>query len=504
MRRVAYVGFLVAFAVGCRPGVQSTGTATQLPPSSDGKIPITTRSDDARALFLRGRTLNENLQTHEAHALFLQAVAADPSFAFGEYSVATTSPTARELSSHLAKAVSLAENASPGERLVIKVFEARNHGDPERARQYAESLVVQYPKDERAHWALANSYSAQQQYEKAIDEFRAAIAINTNYSLAYNQLGYAYRSAGRMAEAESAFKQYIALVPNDPNPYDSYAELLMKLGRFDESIAQYQKALAIDAHFSGSFVGIAADEMLAGRYDAAVAEAERYFAAARDDGERRTALLNLAMIHVDHGATDDALRTMERRYAIARSIGDTVNMAGDGVLIADVLLEAGRVDAARGRYAQAHVLLAASSVEAEVKRDDALGWHYDLARTHIAKHDLKSARTEALAYAAGATTRHNDVRVRQSHELNALVANAEKRFDESLAELAMADQQNPAVWLAKARAYAGSGDRAKAQESNEQAIHMNILPTFPYVFTRASLAAATRSATSESVVGTRR
>lgn len=504
MRRVAFAGCLFAFTAGCRPGVQPSASTAQSASNTDGKIPITTRSDTARALFLRGRTLNENLQTHEAHALFLQAVAADPSFAFGEYSIATTSPTARELSTHLGKAVSLARHASLGEQLVISVFEARNHGDPERARQFAESLVVQYPKDERAHWALANSYSAQQKYERAIEEFRAAIAINPSYSLAYNQLGYAYRSAGRMEDAESAFKQYIALVPNDPNPYDSYAELLMKLGRFDESISQYCKALAIDAHFSGSFVGIAADEMLAGRYDAAVAEAERYFTVARDDGERRTALLNLAMIQVDRGATDEALRTMERRHAIARAAGDTVNMAADGVLIADILLEAGRVDAARARYAQAHVLLAASSVDADVKRDDALAWHYDLARTHIAARDLKSARTEAVAYATDAAARHNDVRIRQSHELNALVALADKRFDESLAELAMADQQNPAVWSARARAYAGLGDTARSQESIERATHMNILPTFAYVFSRASLAAATRSATSESAGGTRR
>lgn len=503
MRRITYAGCFFAFLLGCRPSGQS-GVAARADSSNDEKIPITTRSEEARALFLRGRALNENLQTHEAHAVFQQAVTLDPTFAFGEYSLASTSPTARDLAEHLEKAIALAEHASSGERLLMLALRARNHGDPELARQFAESLVVHYPKDERAHWALANACSAQQKYECAIAEFRSAIALNSNYSLAYNQLGYAYRSAGRMAAAERAFKQYIALVPNDPNPYDSYAELLMKLGRFDESIVQYRKALSIDEHFSGSFVGIAADEMLAGRYDAAVAQAERYFAVARDDGQRRTAMLTLAMIHVDRGATDDALRAMQRRYAFARAIGDSVNMSGDGVLIADILLEAGRVEAARARYAQSHVLLAASSVATGLKNDDALAWHYDLARASIAKRDVRTARTEALAYTNGANARHNDARIRQAHELNALVALAEKRFDESLAELAMADQQNPAVWAAKARAYTGLGDSAKARASIEQAMHMNILPTFPYVFTRASLAGATRSATSENAGGTPR
>ncbi len=500
MRQIAYAGCLFALAIGCQPVPQSTRSAA-LPSQGDGKIPITTRSEEARAIFLRGRALNENLQTHEAHALFQQAVVLDPSFAFGEYSLAATSPTAKDLAEHFQKALVLADNASSGERLIILGLQARQHGDPEGQRQLAESLVVQYPMDERAHATLANACAAQQMYDRAIAEFRAAIALNPNYSLAYNQLGYAYRSAGRMTAAETAFTRYIALVPNDPNPYDSYAELLMKVGRFDESIAQYRKALSIDEHFAGSFVGIAANEMLAGRYDAAIAESERYFAVARDDGQRRTALLTIAMIHVDQGATAKALRAMERRYAIARAINDAGSMSIDGVMIADILLEAGQVNAARDRFTHAHAQLATSSGSAEVKRDDALAVHYDAARVALAKGDVKSAQVEAQAYASGATARHNDARIRQSHELSGLVALAAKQFYKSLAEFAAADQQNPAVWAATARAYAGLGESARAHELTERASHMNILPTFPYVFTRASFAAATRSATSGSVDG---
>ena len=44
----------------------------------------------------------------------------------------------------------------------------------------------------------------------------------------------------------------------------------------------------------------------------AVAESERYFRVARDDRERRSALLNLTMTYVDQGATDRALGALER------------------------------------------------------------------------------------------------------------------------------------------------------------------------------------------------
>jgi tetratricopeptide (TPR) repeat protein len=466
-----------------------------------GKIPITTRSEQARTLFLRARALNETLQPHEAHALFEQAVAADPAFAMGEYYLASTAPTAKELAEHLQKAVALASHVSPGERLTILAFQARNHAEPARARQLAESLTILYPRDERAHSALGILYSGTQQYDKAIVEYQKAIELDPKYSIAYNQLGYAYRSVRKMEAAEAVFRKYIALIPNDPNPYDSYAELLMKSGRFAESIAQYRKALSLDPHFGGSHVGIAANEMLSGRHGDAIAELEKYYDTARNDTERRTALLNEAMVNVDRLAAADALHAMERSLAIARATSDTANMVADKIVMADILLEAGRLDAARDTYNQAHQLAAASTLPIAVKQDDDLAWHYNMARVALAQHDLGAARAEAAAYLSGAAARKNDARVRQAHELNGLIALHDKHYEESLTELAMADQESPAVWYAMARAHAGKGDVAKAKEMSDAAVRMNILPTFPYVFTRAAIAGATHSATSESVRG---
>ncbi len=491
MRRAAFVCSFLAIAA-C--------AAAQ----DDGKIPITTSSDEARRLFLAGRAANENLQTHEGHALFERAVAADPAFALGEYSIAATAPTARDQAEHLRKALALSVNVSPGERLMILAMQARTNADPARALLFAESLATLYPRDERARWILANAFSARQQYDSAIAQFEHAIAINHSYALAYNQLGYAFRGAGKLDSAESIFRQYIALIPGDPNPYDSYAELLMKMGRFDESIEQYRRALSKDPHFGGSFVGIAADQMYAGRYPEAVAEAHAYLDSARDDGERRTALLTLAMIYVDEGMTDSAVAVMHRRYDLAGAEGDTINISGDFYEIGDILLEAGRLDMALVHYRRARDLLAASSVPVDLKLDNDLAWHCTAGRLAIARHSIDAARGEAEACQSAAASRHNDARLRQAHELNGLVAIESRSFDAGLSELAQADQQSPAVILAMAKAYAGKGDMARSLQLSSEAAHMNILPTLPYVFTRRALAAASRSAMSGSAPGTPR
>ena len=183
---------------------------------------------------------------------------------------------------------------------------------------------------------------------------------------------------------------------------------------------------------------------------------------------------------------------MDLSRAIAEKNGDSVSMASDDATAADILLEAGRWDAARGRYKRAHDLVAASGVAPGVKEDDLLASHHDAARLAIAANDLAAARREAAAYFSGATARKDDVRIRQAHLLNGLVALAEKQFDRCLSELAQADQEDPSVWYAMARAEAGKGNMARANELTLRAANMNILPTLPYVLTRAAIAGATR------------
>jgi tetratricopeptide (TPR) repeat protein len=123
--------------------------------------------------------------------------------------------------------VKLSDEASEGERLMILVAEAGGNAQPKKAFELAQELVSKYPDDERAHFILGNQYFGQQGHDKAIEQYRKAIALNPKFSGAYNSLGYAYRPLEKYADAEQAFRKYIELIPDDPNPYDSYAELLI-------------------------------------------------------------------------------------------------------------------------------------------------------------------------------------------------------------------------------------------------------------------------------------
>ena len=187
------------------------GNASSSTPSSttaqNGKIAVTTSSEDARKEFIAGRELAEKLRITDSIPHFDKAISLDPNFALAELNRANVSPTAKEFFEHLNKAVALADKASDGERMLIQANEAGANGNPTKQKEILEKLVAAYPNDERAHFTLGGYYFGQQDFSQAINHYKHATQIAPAYSTAYNILGYAYRQNEAYGDAENAFKK---------------------------------------------------------------------------------------------------------------------------------------------------------------------------------------------------------------------------------------------------------------------------------------------------------
>jgi tetratricopeptide (TPR) repeat protein len=492
--------FLLAFAAGvtfaCAKKAAAAPTAETQPAaaapaaSSSAKIPVTTASAKARTAFLEGRDLAEKLRITDSHEHFEKAASLDPNFALAELNLATSAPTGKEFFDHLGKAVSLAGKASDGERLLILATEAGANANPAKQKEYLDQLVAAYPNDERAHFNLGGYYFGQQEYTQAIEHYRKATEIAPDYSTAWNILGYAYRQNDDFENAEKAFQKYIALIPNDPNPYDSYAELLLKMGRFEESIAQYRKALAIEPNFLASHFGIAADLMYMGKPDEAAAEIAQMTKKARNDGERRLAMFVRTVLLVDGGKLSQALAEVDKQYALGQKTNDVPAMAGDLQLKGNILLEMGKPADAKAAFERAVTTFQGSNLSQEVKNNNKLVSHYNLARAAIAQKDLAGAKSHAEEFRKGADAANNPNQVKLAHELAGLIAMAEKNYPTAISELQQANQQNPQNLYRLCQAYQLSGDAAKAKELCGQAAGFNSLPAVNYAIVRTKAKAA--------------
>src|SRR4026208_1684723 len=160
--------------VGCEQVDKPTASTPGNAAATTGKIAITTSSEEARKEFLAGRDLAERLRITDSIAHFDKAISLDPNFALAELNRANVSPTAKEFFDHLKKAVSLADKASDGERMLIQANEAGANGDPTKQKEILERLVSAYPNDERAHFNLGGFHFGQQEFKEAISHYKRA------------------------------------------------------------------------------------------------------------------------------------------------------------------------------------------------------------------------------------------------------------------------------------------------------------------------------------------
>jgi tetratricopeptide (TPR) repeat protein len=487
----AIVALGIAAGLACNDNHNSVAAST-----NNAKMSITTKSEEAKSEFVQGRDLSDRLLAQDSLQHFEKAVALDPDFASAELAWAGSSPTTKEFFEHLNKAVALADKASDGEKLLILATQAGANGDVTKQREYCEKLAAAYPNDERAQSNLGGYYFGQQEYAATIEHDKRATELAPNYSPAYNILGYAYRQAGDYANAEQAFKKYIDLIPNDPNPYDSYAELLLKMGKFEESIVQYRKALSLDGNFNPSHFGVSADLTYLGKPAEAQSELETMASHARNDGELRTAYFGMAVLASDSGKFDKAQQVMDKEYGVAQKTNDTASMAADLQAKGNIALAAQQYAAARQYFDRSFDTIQASSLSQEIKDNAARLHHFNLAGIATEKKDFATARNEAEDFRKAAEASNNGVLLKLVHELAGRTALAQKDYDQAIAELQQASDQDPRNLYRLGVAYQAKGDAEKAHDYFTRAAEFNSLPALPYAFIRRKaqkLATATKA-----------
>lgn len=449
-----------------------------------GKLPITTSSEKAKSEYLKGLDLADKLRAQDSSEYFRRATQEDPKFAIAYLNLAFTEPSADAFFKDVSQAVANAASASEGERLWILATDAASKGQPNKQGEYLQKLVAAYPQDERAHNLLAVYYFGLQQYDNAIQEFQKAVALNPDFSPSYNLLGYSYRFKEQFDQSEKAFRKYIELIPNDPNPYDSYAELLMRIGRYDESIVNYRKALQQDTHFVNSYIGIATNLNFKGDHEKAREELQKLLELARNDGERRTALLGMTISYLDEGNSQKALEQQDKMLALAKKMNDPTSVTGDLNTIGTILLETGHAQEAQAKFDEAAKATADSGVSAEVKKIADRNHIFFSAKVALASNDLKKAHADAADFQKQAEMEKNRFLIWLAHELNGTIALSEKKYDSAIQELQQSNQLDPYNIYRLALAYQGKGDTTNAKKFFERTVTFNGLNNLNYAFIR--------------------
>jgi tetratricopeptide (TPR) repeat protein len=464
--------------VACGPAQQPVDEAAEegtADAPAATKVPITTSSEEALALFLEGQTLADHVQLLEAHEKARAAVEIDREFASAYVLLAITSQTAAQFFAAVGSAEEYMGKVSEGEQFYIRALIAGAENDQGAQFEALKGVMSAYPGDERTHLAMANYFIGQQDFDNAVLHFGHATSINPDFAGAFNSLGYAQRNNDNLEGAKEAFARYVELVPDEANPYDSYAELLMEMGQYEASIENYRKALAIDPGFASAYAGISINESLRGNADAAQAAAAEMLAAARTGGEKRGAMFRSVTAHLMAGNTDKALQAAEEILQLAVDDGNHAAMGGIIEYKGDIMLKIGEGAKAAEFFdsALSHRLLA--NTNDANKRQAERAHLFKTAIAAMVSGDAETAAERSSQYTEAAEAGGNAFERRRMHEVAAFHAMLNEDNAASAAHFDQAGQLNPVVLYWSAMVNKELGNHEKAAALAKRAAHRNTL-----------------------------
>jgi len=132
-------------------------------------------------------------------------------------------------------------------------------------------------------------------------------------------LGAAYRSAGRHAEAREVYKQAVRLKPDLWEAQYNYAQLLSAVEEFDEAIERYKICVALDPNHPDAYVALGNACKFKGDGEGALVA---YEAAVRLKPEMPEAIGNIAAVMVDREKFAEALVLMNKAVTLSPEPGE--------------------------------------------------------------------------------------------------------------------------------------------------------------------------------------
>jgi len=437
--------------------------------TQEGEIPISTSSDEALKLFLEGRDKFELLEYVASAQFFEQAIEKDSNFALAYlYRFRSGVGGAKVAQEFLAKAVSLADKVSLGERYLISYYKAQVDGEGAKQKETLDKLLELFPSDKRVQ-DLAGAYFQfrARDFSTALKYYKRVTELDPTYGPVYNQIGYCNLTLGNFAEAEKAFKEQIKLVPERPNPYDSYAELLARMGRYDESIEQYKKAVEKDPSFAGALAGVGNNYLFKADYETA----REYYEKAFDKtpgfggfGGKFDILDRIASSFIEEGNINEALNIYKRYRDLAKENNRTGRVITSYQSEGFILTESGNPAEGLQRYQMATKVVNQPDTPEAVKNNRTLESMFLECYALLANNDTEAALAKMDECSRMAEKRKVPNDSRWLNALNGIVQSKKGNYTQALDHYSQSWPDLPFIKFYMAETYEKMDNHEKVTE----------------------------------------
>lgn len=135
-------------------------------------------------------------------------------------------------------------------------------------------IIDDHPYSELAWFNLAAAYQGLKLYEKAIDAYHYALAIDEKFDYAYRNIGDAYIRLRKYKEAIEALEKVLELSKPEEVIYEAIGHCYDRMKNYAQARFHYRKASHLNAEDSKLFYKIACTYFNEGQYTSAVKQLE--------------------------------------------------------------------------------------------------------------------------------------------------------------------------------------------------------------------------------------
>jgi tetratricopeptide (TPR) repeat protein len=147
-------------------------------------------------------------------------------------------------------------------------------GRNEESIKLHQKIIDQLPYSELAWFNLAAAYQGLKLYEKSIDAYQYAVAIDDKFDYAYRNMGDAYLRLRKYKEAVEVLEKVVSLTRPEDVIYEAIGHCYHKMGKIAQARFYYKKAVHLNPDDSKLYYKIATTYMLEKQWQPAIKQLE--------------------------------------------------------------------------------------------------------------------------------------------------------------------------------------------------------------------------------------
>lgn len=426
----------------------------------------------ADAYYREGLNLLDQKNAVEASKFFRRAVDLNPNnidaevklseiyltaYAMNKKRFQNLLPDVRDLTAKI-----LRHNPEDFHGIRLEAFIALADKDLPKAIQYLQQANAMQPHSREVVGWLAESLTANNQFDAAEKLAKDMIASDKSWGPAYDFLFLQYVQKKRMADAEQILKERIQYDPHNPTAITNYANYLTQTGRYSLGEAVMEKVLSDSKAFPYGHELMGDFYMRSNKVDQAIGE---YRAGIKADPKNELAYQQRLVSALTHQGSSNPAKQAEALSLSKKLVDEHPKDLATSELYASLLLNTGAGQDIQKSITELKALVQHNNTDPIL--------HFDLSRGYYMQNDRDKALAEAL----------ESTRLRPSLLPARLVA---ARIYEDRAQHGKALEQtefvlsrnasNPEARLIRAKALIGLNEIDKAQTELDALVHQ--YPTY--------------------------